>query len=105
MNRSQKKTLFLLVGIIVVLAVILAVVTAVRRSNEERAAEEEAAQDAASVITETEASYSALSYDNGTATLSFQLDESGKWVWADDPEFPLDDSTIQIGRASCRERV
>ena len=33
MNRSQKKTLFLLVGIIVVLAVILAVVTAVRRSN------------------------------------------------------------------------
>mgnify|MGYP002573358591 FL=1 len=95
MNRSQKKTLFLLVGIIVVLAVILAVVTAVRRSNEERAAEEEAAQDAASVITETEASYSALSYDNGTATLSFQLDESGKWVWADDPEFPLDDSTIQ----------
>ena len=95
MNRSQKMTLFLLVGIIVVLAVILAVVTAVRRSNEERAAEEEAAQDAASVITETEASYSALSYDNGTATLSFQLDESGKWVWADDPEFPLDDSTIQ----------
>ena len=95
MNRSQKKTLFLLVGIIVVLAVILAVVTAVRRSNEERAAEEEAAQDAASVITETEASYSALSYDNGSATLSFHLDESGKWVWSDDPEFPLDDSTIQ----------
>ena len=95
MNRSQKKTLFLLLGIIVVLAVILAAVTAVRRSNEERAAEEAAAQDAASVITETEATYSALSYDNGSATLSFHLDESGKWVWTDDPEFPLDDSTIQ----------
>ena len=95
MNRSQKRTLFLLVGIIVVLAVILAAVTLVRRSQEERAAEEAAAQDAASVITETEAAYSALTYSNGSTTLSFHLDESGNWVWSDDPEFPLDDSTIQ----------
>ena len=74
---------------------LLAVVSAVKRSSAQREAEEAAAQDAASVITETEAAYSSLTYDNGSATLSFHLDEAGKWVWSDDPEFPLDDSTIQ----------
>ena len=74
---------------------LLAVVSAVKRSSAQREAEEAAAQDAASVITETEAAYSSLTYDNGNATLSFHLDEAGKWVWSDDPEFPLDDSTIQ----------
>lgn len=77
------------------LGILLAVVSAVKRSSAQREAEEAAAQDAASVITETEAAYSSLTYDNGSATLSFHLDEAGKWVWSDDPEFPLDDSTIQ----------
>ena len=95
MNRTQKKTLFLLLGILVGLGILLAVVSAVKRSSAQREAEEAAAQDAASVITETEAAYSSLTYDNGNATLSFHLDEAGKWVWSDDPEFPLDDSTIQ----------
>ena len=95
MNRTQKKTLVLLLGILVGLGILLAVVSAVKRSSAQREAEEAAAQDAASVITETEAAYSSLTYDNGNATLSFHLDEAGKWVWSDDPEFPLDDSTIQ----------
>ena len=95
MNRTQKKTLVLLLGILVGLGILLAVVSAVKRSSAQREAEEAAAQDAASVITETEAAYSSLTYDNGSATLSFHLDEAGKWVWSDDPEFPLDDSTIQ----------
>ena len=91
MNRTQKKTLVLLLGILVGLGILLAVVSAVKRSSAQREAEEAAAQDAASVITETEAAYSSLTYDNGSATLSFHLDEAGKWVWSDDPEFPLDD--------------
>ena len=95
MNRTQKKTLVLLLGILVGLGILLAVVSAVKRSSAQREAEEAAAQDAASVITETEAAYSSLTYDNGSATLSLHRDEAGKWVWSDDPEFPLDDSTIQ----------
>ena len=95
MNRTRKKTLLILAGLIVVLAAVLAAVTAGRRSAAEQAAEETAAQNAAGVITEPEAAYSALTYDNGAATLSFHLDESGKWVWSDDPEFPLDDAVIQ----------
>ncbi len=38
--------------------------------------------------------YTALRYDNGSFSLSFSLDEDGKWVWADDPSFPLDDTTV-----------
>lgn len=43
----------------------------------------------------TEEAFTALTYSNGSATLSFHLDESGKWVWTDDPEFPLDDTTVR----------
>ena len=95
MNRTQKKHLFLLGGIVAALVIILAVVLAVKRSNAQQAAEEAARQEAESVITQTEASYTALTYDNGTTTLSFHLDEEGQWVWSDDPEFPLDDTTVQ----------
>ena len=38
--------------------------------------------------------YTALRYTNGTASLSFALDESGKWTWEDDPEYPLDDAVL-----------
>lgn len=36
----------------------------------------------------------ALTVDNGATTLSFSLDENGKWLWSDDVSFPLDDSTV-----------
>ncbi len=38
--------------------------------------------------------YSALRWYNGSATLSFALDEDGTWVWADGPDFPLKDDTV-----------
>lgn len=38
--------------------------------------------------------YRALRWYNGSATLSFALDEDGTWVWADGPEFPLKDDTV-----------
>ena len=38
--------------------------------------------------------YSALRWYNGSATLSFALDEKGVWVWADGPDFPLNDGTV-----------
>ena len=36
----------------------------------------------------------ALRCYNGAATLSFALDEDGKWIWADGPDFPLNDETV-----------
>lgn len=38
--------------------------------------------------------YRALRFFNGAATLSFALDEDGKWIWTDGPDFPLDDGTV-----------
>lgn len=40
------------------------------------------------------AAYTALRWYNGAATLSFALDEDGKWIWADGPDFPLNDETV-----------
>lgn len=93
MNRSQKKTLITLLVIVVVLAAVLLIVRVLKARSAQEAEAEAAAQEAAGVITE-EAAYSSLTYDNGSATLSFTLDENGNWVWADDPDFPLDDSTV-----------
>ena len=80
-------------------------VSAVKRSSAQREAEEAAAQDAASVITETEAAYSSLTYDNGSATLSFHLDEAGKWVWSD--ARPLSELTegIHLHTLSCPDEA
>ena len=93
MNRSQKKTLLLLAAALAVLAAALLITRLLKERSAREAEEEAAAAEAAGVITE-EAAYSSLSYDNGSASLSFALDEEGNWIWADDPDFPLDDSTI-----------
>ena len=93
MNRQQQKLLRGLVIAAVVLLAVLAAVLLFKRHSAEKQAEEEAAQEAASAITEDHG-YTSLTYTNSTATLSFTLDEDGSWIWADDPEFPLDDSTI-----------
>ena len=93
MNRSQKKTLRILVAVLVILVAVLLIVLGVKHYSAQKAEEEQAAQDAAQVITE-EQTYTALTYDNGTATLSFVQDEEGNWVWADDADFPLDDATV-----------
>ena len=93
MNRSQKKTLLILLAAVAVLIAALLIVRSAKERSARQAEEEAAAEEAAGVITE-EAAYSALSYDNGTTALSFALDEEGNWTWADDPEFPLDDTTV-----------
>ena len=36
---------------------------------------------------------SALRYSNGSATLSFVM-ENGAWIWADEPDFPLDQAAV-----------
>ena len=38
--------------------------------------------------------YRTLRCYNGAATLSFTLDEKGEWIWADGPDFPLNDETV-----------
>ena len=51
---------------------------------------------AAAAIAEQEGSTCiALHYQNGTAQLDFVCDEKGRWTWAADDDFPLDDTNIK----------
>lgn len=92
MNDKQKRTFGLLVGIVAVLIVLLAAVVAVNQHKEKQKAAE--ADSSANPITDTKAEYTALSYTNSTATLSFSLNKDGKWYWEGDPTFPLDDNDV-----------
>lgn len=38
--------------------------------------------------------FTSLSYENGSATLSFSLTEEGQWVWDADTDFPLDPAAV-----------
>ena len=92
MFRAHRKLLLLAA----VLAVAVIAVLAVRSAGKtEGGPEEDAASAGETGAAAPAEAYSALTYSNGSATLSFLLDESGKWVWADDPEFPLDDATVR----------
>lgn len=93
MSNQQKRTFRILLAIAVVLAVALAAVLIYKNQAAQAQAEAEAQAEADAVITQEQA-YNALSYNNGSATLSFTLDENGSWVWADDPTFPLDQTTV-----------
>lgn len=93
MSNQQKRTFRILLAIAVVLAVALAAVLIYKNQAAQAQAEAEAQAQADAVITQEQA-YNALSYNNGSATLSFTLDENGSWVWADDPTFPLDQTTV-----------
>ena len=94
MNKQQKSMLKTLVLILAVLAILLGAVSALKRSKAKSKAEAEAASSAENTVTDTSVKYTALTYSNGTATLSFALNEDGAWYWADDPEFPLNENDI-----------
>lgn len=94
MNRKQKRTLLLLAAAAAVLLAVLLAVRAANSRRQQQEAEAAAAAAASGVITDPAASYRELSYFNGTATLSFALDEDGNWYWKDDADFPLDQSYL-----------
>ena len=54
-----------------------------------------AAETSPAAGTATQYAYTALTYSNGSTTLSFTVDpEKGRWIWADDPDFPLDERAV-----------
>lgn len=56
--------------------------------------EDESEQPGQSAPEMTAGGYSSLVYSNGSTTLSFSVDEYGKWIWSNDPEFPLKQDTV-----------
>lgn len=93
MRRKLRRLSRLLLPLLAILLVVLVLKLALRYRDARREKAEADARTEAGIITEHRA-FSALTYDNGSATLSFSLDEEGNWIWADDPDFPLDDTTV-----------
>lgn len=91
MTMRQKRLLRRLLSLLALVIVVVLVVTAARRGREDDT--ETPAETGA--VTDHDARYTSLTYDNGSATLSFALNEAGEWIWADLPEFPLDDTSVR----------
>ena len=93
MSNQQKRTFRILLTVAIVLAVALAAVL-IYKNQAAKAQEEAEAQAQADAVITQDQEYNALTYYTGSATLSFTLDEEGSWIWADDPTFPLNQTTV-----------
>ena len=84
MTWKERRTITILSSILLVLVIALLIVLGIRyrQSRETPVDSTEASGDA---LLTTADEYTSLSYYNGSATLSFSLDETGTWLWIDDP--------------------
>lgn len=98
MTWKERRTISILLTVIAVLFAALLIVFGMRyREGREEAlagADGFAAGFSDGAVPTDPGTYSALSYYNGSVTLSFALDEKGNWVWADGSDFPLNDATV-----------
>lgn len=98
MTWKERRTISMLLTVIAVLFAALLIVFGMRyREGREEAlagADSSAAGLSDGGIPTDPGAYSAVKYYNGSVTLSFTLDEKGKWIWADGPDFPLNDTTV-----------
>lgn len=99
MTWLEKRVISVLGIVMALLAVVLLVVLGLRYQAARTRQEKE---ETLAAIAEAEAEetvlntspFSALTYTNNTATLSFSVDKNGQWVWSDDTSFPLDTTML-----------
>lgn len=98
MTWKERRTVTILLGIAGALFLALLIVFGMiyRQGREEALAGKDGAPAglAEAGVPADPGAYHALRCYNGAATLSFALDEKGEWIWADGPDFPLNDSTV-----------
>jgi len=94
MTWSERRIVTILSAIAAVLVLAVVVVLGIRynQARNKEVPEEAAAVEA--VFAEVDSSYHHLTYSNGSATLSFDKDDYDHWHWADDPDFPLDETVV-----------
>ena len=97
MTWKERRTVTMLLTIMAILAAALLIVLGMRYREGRQAALAEAdpqSQGDGFSLTDPDAC-AGLTYYNGSFTLSFSLNEDGEWIWADDPDYPLDDRTVR----------
>lgn len=97
MTWKERRTVTILLSIAGALFLALLIVFGMiyREGREEALAGTDAAAGFSAAGAPADAgAYSALRCYNGSATLSFALDEDGEWIWADGPDFPLNGETV-----------
>lgn len=87
MDWRQRRTVTILTAVLLVLLAAVLIVLGIRyRENRAEAPDGAEPMAAASLTVD---GYSALTYSNGSTTLSFSVAEDGVWTWDNDPKFPL----------------
>lgn len=98
MTWKEKQTITILLSILGALSAILLVVLGIRYRESRPAAVGSSGGAGGSAVSGSAvtdpAGLTGLSYSNGSATLTFSLDDKGAWIWSDDPGFPLNSATI-----------
>lgn len=94
LDWRQRRTITVLSTILSILVVAVLVVGGYRY-RQHRQAQAETLAEGVNTVVSTQYTYTAITYSNKTAKLSFAVDEETDcWYWADDPDFPLDDTVI-----------
>lgn len=94
MTWKERRLITVLSVILAILSAALLIVLGIRYRQPRDTVQDPAAQ-AVQAAQAAGSTYASLSVYSGSATLSFSIQEDGTWVWDDDTEFPLDDSTIE----------
>lgn len=94
MTWRERRIITILTTIVLVLAAALLIVLGIRFREWRDSGDSVSASGTVETVSDS-GEYSSLTYDNGSATLSFTRDDTGVWHWAADEDFPLDDSVIQ----------
>ena len=92
MTWRERRIVTILATILLVLVAALLIVLGIR--FREWRADREGADPSDGGAAPASGAYTSLTYDNGTATLSFSQDEAGAWYWTADESFPLEDTVI-----------
>lgn len=95
MSWKERRTITILTTILLVLSSLLLIVLGIRYRQHRAMTEGTGDTVAAADPTAPDSVYTALTYSNGSTTLSFTLDEAGVWHWDADETFPLDDATVR----------
>ena len=95
MSWKEKRLITILSIILAVLCAAVLLVLSVRYRAAQAAKAEDNQTSASDIAQAAQSDYIALSYNNGPTSLSFALNEEGAWYWESEPDFPLNDETVQ----------